>query len=199
MGATTEFRKMEGFTFDAINSKAYLAMSEVARGMEDFAKYGAPSTSYDKGGYNDVRVAVSNYCGAVYALDVDAAYNVTGMTTLVMGEEIAADADGNKCHLDKISNPDNVAMLPGTDILMIGEDTGNHVNNIVWAYNLKNGTLERVVATPLDAETTSPFWYTDINGWGYMTVTTQHPMADQATDAANKESSISVYGPVDFQ
>ena len=198
MGATTELRKEEGITYDEVNKKLYLAMSAIERGMEDNAKGGAANTKYDIGGNNDIRVDY-NYCGVVYELNVDDNLMATDMRGLVTGQPIAEDADGNKCHLDAISNPDNVAMLPGTDILMIGEDTSKHVNNIVWAYNITDGSLTRVVSTPLDAETTSPFWYPDVNGWGYMTAVSQHPMEDQNGDAASKESSISVLGPVKFQ
>ena len=174
MGATTEFRKEEGITFDAANNKLYVAMSAIERGMEDNAKNGEANTKYDIGGNNDIKLT-SNYCGAVYELDVNADMNATNMSAIVMGEEIDTDSDGNKCHLDKVSNPDNVAFLADSNILVIGEDTSKHINNIVWSYDVKTKELTRMLATPTGAETTSPFWYKDINGFGYMTVVTQHP------------------------
>lgn len=190
-GATTEFRKEEGITYDAANKKLYVAMSALERGMEDNKKSGEPNTKYDIGGNNDIKLSESNYCGAVYELNVNDNMEATDMTAIVVGEEIEKDAEGNKCHLDKISNPDNVTFLADSNILVIGEDTSKHVNNIVWAYDVKTKELTRMLATPLGAETTSPFWYKDINGFGYMTVVTQHPDTD-TVDAG--QSSVGVVG-----
>jgi len=191
-GATTEFRKEEGITYDAANKKLYVAMSAIERGMEDNMKSAEANTQYDIGGNNDIKVDY-NYCGAVYEMDVDANMMATTMKAIVVGEMIDEDADGNKCHLDKISNPDNVAMLQNSNLLMIGEDTSKHKNNIVWAYDLKTKELTRMLATPTGAETTSPFWYNDINGYGYMTAVTQHPDEDTNDEG---QSSIGVVGVV---
>ncbi|HHH19360.1 MAG TPA: DUF839 domain-containing protein [Campylobacterales bacterium] len=187
-GATTEFRKEEGITYDEANKKLYVAMSAIERGMEDNAKSGEANTKYDIGGNNDVNLDY-NYCGAVYALDVDADMKATNMTAVVVGEMIEKDADGNSCHLDKISNPDNITFLPNSNILAIGEDTSKHKNNIVWAYDIETKELTRMLATPVGAETTSPFWYTDVNGFGYMTVVTQHPDAETA-DAGQSVAGV---------
>jgi len=191
MGATTELRKEEGITYDEINKKLYLAMSSVERGMED-------NTKYDIGGNNHIKVK-HNYCGAVYELNVDNKLIATDMSTLIVGEPIKKDMAGNSCSLDKISNPDNVSMVQGTDILMIAEDSSKHTNNVVWAYNLKDKSLSRVITTPLDAEATSIFWHKNINGFSYMTAVTQHPMRNQNTTSSNKESSIAVLGPIKFK
>ena len=106
---------------------------------------------------------------------------------------------GNKCAVEGISNPDNVTYLDGSDILVIGEDTSKHENNMVWGLNVVDKKLTRLLTTPLDAETTSPFWHKNINGFGYMTAVSQHPMEDvsDASDA-DKESSVGVIGPIDF-
>ena len=50
MGATTEFRKMEGIAYDPDHNKVYLAMSEVAKAMEGGSKG-------DKGGRDDIKLA----------------------------------------------------------------------------------------------------------------------------------------------
>jgi len=201
MGATTEFRKEEGITFDAENKKLYIAMSSVERGMEDNAKGGVANTKYDIGGNNHIKVDY-NKCGAIYELNVDNNYQATDMTAILTGIPKSYDADSefanNSCDVNAISNPDNVTFLEGTNILVIGEDTGKHENNIVWAYNTDTKALTRIFTTPLDAETTSPFWYKDLNGFGYLSVVTQHPMGDQETDSINKESSIGYVGPFNF-
>ena len=69
MGATTEFRKEEGITYNADQNKLYVAMSSIGKGMEDMAKYGDPSSRYDGNGNNDIRLPY-NPCGAVYELDM---------------------------------------------------------------------------------------------------------------------------------
>ncbi|MEA2028487.1 MAG: hypothetical protein U9N49_05880, partial [Campylobacterota bacterium] len=85
----------------------------------------------------------------------------------------------------------------GTNLLFVGEDTSKHINNVVWSYNLESKELVRVITTPLDAETTSPFWYKNINGFSYMTVVTQHPMEDvEGATAAQKESFVGVLGNI---
>ena len=196
MGATTEFRKEEGITYSPQHNKLYVAMSAIAYGMEDNKKKGSAETKYDVGGHNDIKLPY-NACGGVYALDLNDKYEATNMSAIITGESITEDADGNRCNLNKLSNPDNVTMLEGTDLLFIGEDTSSHINNVIWSFNLETKELLRVLTTPLDAETTSPFWYKNINGFSYMTAVTQHPMEDVA-DASpdSKESFIGVLGPI---
>jgi uncharacterized protein len=195
-GATTEFRKEEGITYSPEHNKLFVAMSAIAYGMEDNAKKGSENTKYDIGGNNDIKLPY-NACGGVYALDLDDDYKATTMSAIITGEAIDEDAYGNTCHLDKISNPDNLTMLEGTDLLFIGEDTSSHQNNIVWSYNLETKELLRVLSTPLDAETTSPFWYKNINDYSYMIAVTQHPMGDVASATADeKESFVGVLGPI---
>ena len=200
MGATTEFRKEEGITFDKNSGTLYVAMSAVAYGMEDNKKNDAANTKYDIGSNNDIKLPY-NPCGAIYALDVnssypeiDSKYVVSNMYSILEGTPTTYDATsiyaGNTCDVNGISNPDNVAFLDGSDILTIGEDTGAHKNNVVWSYNTKSGELTRIFTTPLGAETTSPFWYNDLkNGFGYLSVVTQHP------DAGDKESAVGYVGP----
>jgi secreted PhoX family phosphatase len=192
MGATTEFRKMEGITYSPEHKKLFIAMSAIAYGMEDNMKKGDAETKYDIGESNDIKLPY-NACGAVYSLDVDSSYNTTNMTSILVGTPMAEDAEGNTCRTDGISNPDNVTMLEGTDLLTIGEDTGAHINNMIWTYNLETNELTRILTTPLGAETTSPFWYKNINGYSYMTAVTQHP--DETTDDLG-QSSIGVMGPI---
>jgi len=209
MGATTEFRKEEGITFSPEHNKLFVAMSAISYGMEDNEKQGSAETKYDIGGNNDIKLPY-NPCGGVYALDVatttqkdtlgadiKSAYVVANMHSIINGTPKSYDANssyaGNTCDVDGLSNPDNVTYLKGSNLLFIGEDTSSHLNNIVWAYDLENESLVRTLSTPLGAETTSPFWYENINGFGYMTAVTQHPDAG-TVDAG--ESSIGVMGPI---
>lgn len=40
-----------------------------------------------------------------------------------------------------IASPDNISIMDGQNTLIIGEDTSNHQNDMVWAYNLDSGAL----------------------------------------------------------
>jgi secreted PhoX family phosphatase len=159
LGATTEFRKEEGITFDPDNNKLYVAMSEVTRGMENFMKHGSESDSYDFGGPNDVQLPY-NKCGTVFALDVATdetvgsdyvAQNMYGVVSGTMTEYPAgSDYEGNTCDVDGIANPDNLTMIPGYNTLIIGEDTGSgHQNDAIWTYILSAGSSPGITPPPM--------------------------------------------------
>ena len=186
MGATTEFRKLEGATFDPDTNRFYIAVSRIKRGMLDGDK------KYDKGGANDVRMT-ENYCGAVYALDaasgqkdsaggsIDSDYAFDKMYSLVSGTPRTYDDPNlakNKCDIDQIANPDNLTYLPGSGTLIIAEDTSQHEIDMIWAYDLADGKLTRIQSTPYGSETTAAYWQPDINGWRYLSSIVQDPFAD---------------------
>lgn len=190
-GGTTEFNKMEGITFDPARKVLYIAMSDVDKGMKD-------NDAADKGGPNHIRVPV-NRCGTVYGLDLDANYTATKMYGVVAGiplvkgwggpEDKPYPADGpyakNKCDLNGIANPDNLTFITGYRTLIIGEDTGDgHQNDIVWAYSEDTKGLTRIQTTPYGSETTSPYFYPNINGWGYLMSVVQHPYGESDQDQA---------------
>ena len=185
LGCTTEFRKWEGITYDAKNKKLYTAISEIEYGMEDNQKNGVSNTQYDLGTGNHIRVA-DNQCGCVMEMDVDDHMVATKARMLTCGvpnsdrtaddqERWRASFGGTqKCIVDHIANPDNVAMIPDYNQLIIGEDTSSHDNNLIWIYDLYTGAMTRVASTPVGAETTSPYWYT-VGDWSYMSYIVQHP------------------------
>lgn len=196
MGATTEFRKEEGITFDPDNKVLYVAMSEVANGM-------APASKDDKGGPDQVRLPV-NKCGAVYGLDIrpDAivgsdyvAVNMYGVVNGIM-RDYPKDGDyaNNTCDINGIANPDNVTFMRGRDTLVIGEDTGSgHQNDVIWAYNVKTQALTRIQTTPYGAETTSPYFYPNIAGWGYLMSVIQHPYGESDEDKLSDPADAMAY------
>lgn len=190
LGATTEFRKEEGITYDASTQTLYIAMSEISRGMEDHAKKGKLDSIYDKGGNNDVRLSY-NPCGALYALKLNEQYHATEMRAELTGKAVKK-LFTEQCDLDAIANPDNITFLLNSDILVIGEDSSYHENNMVWSYNIKTKSLQRIMALPRGAEATSPFWYKDINGFGYLLLVVQHP---HVQSEHRGESSVGVLGP----
>lgn len=176
LGGTTEFRKMEGITLDPDTKVMYLAMSAVERGMEDNA-----TDKYNLGTENVIRLP-KNKCGVVYGLQLDDNYVATNMYGVVAGTPISDD-ENNSCHLDSIANPDNVTFLPGYKTLIIGEDTGSgHQNDAIWSYSLASKELTRIMTTPYGSETTSPYFYPDINGWAYLTAVIQHPYGESDED-----------------
>lgn len=206
LGATTELRKEEGITFNPDDYVLYIAISEIAKGMEDGA-------SQDLGGPNQIRLA-KNKCGAVYGLNlqgkrtdtdgnpIDSRYVAYDMWGLVAGQEkdySGTQLSENTCDVDGIASPDNITYLPKYRTLVIGEDTSAHQNDYVWSLDLNSRKLTRIATTPYGSETTSPYWYTDINGYGYLTLVTQHPYGesdeDQAQSPADKESHIGYIGP----
>ena len=210
LGATTEFRKEEGITLDPATKTLFVAMSEVERGMEDNAKGGKPTSKYDKGGSNDIRVA-ANACGAVYALPLgtDAAIGsdwVAKSTSALVAGKPTKYADGspyagNTCDVDGIANPDNVTFIEGSKTLIIGEDTGSgHQNDVIWAYNMERGTLTRILSTPYGSETTSAYAYNNVGGHGYLMAVVQHPYGesdeDKLADPADARAYVGYIGPL---
>ncbi|MGE4268646.1 MAG: alkaline phosphatase PhoX, partial [Deferribacterales bacterium] len=203
LGGTTEFRKMEGITFNAETKIMFLALSEIGNGMLD-------GGSNDTGGYNDIKVA-KNTCGAVYALDLDSDYAATKMYPIVTGVPVTTDygaADdsnaysssgafaNNKCSLDSIANPDNLTFMPGYKTLIIGEDSGaGHENDMIWSYNVEAKTLTRIQTTPYGSETTSPYFYPNYHGFGYLMSVIQHPYGEATTGmpAANATAEKRAY------
>lgn len=196
-GATVELRKEEGLTYDADHNRLYVAISEIANGMEDKAAKGKESAKYDVGGNNDIKLAY-NPCGGVYALDLDQNYVATDMKALVVGKpNVYADGTpwaGNTCDIDGLASPDNISYLPGRDTLFIGEDTGTgHQNDAVWALNMTSGALTRILTTPYGAESTSVYAYPDINGHGYVMAVVQHPYGESDTDKLKSPDEAQAY------
>ena len=192
LGATTEWRKMEGITFNPETNQLYLAMSEISKAM-------LPNTSGDLGGHNHINLESENKCGGVYKLELDREYAATSIAGLVAGipmvtsygaTEDSAEYDGkNKCHLYGLTNPDNISYIPGYNTLIIGKDTGSgHQNDAVWSYNLSTEILTRIQTTPYGSETTFPYVYPDINGFGYIMSVVQHPYGESDQDVEHDAS-----------
>ncbi len=197
LGATTEFRKMEGQVYNPDRNSIYVAISEIGKGMTD------ADEKADKGGRNDIRLA-KNACGAVYELALDEGFVAKTMKAAVVGKptEYAADSPyaGTECDIDGIASPDNVTYIPGYDTLIIGEDTGKgHQNDAIWAVNTGSGALTRIATTPYGAEATSVDWYPNVGGHGYLVAVVQHPYGesdeDKLSDPADARGYVGYIGP----
>jgi len=191
-GATTEFSKMEGITYNPQKKEMYMSMSRAEKGMEDNKYKNEANTKYDKGGSNDIRLEARNHCGVVYKMALDG-YNITTMKSMIEGTPMAEDASGNSCKLDNISMPDNLTFIPNTNTLIIGEDTSYHQNDMIWAYNLTSKKLTRIQTTPYGSETTSPYYYPDINGFGYLMSVVQHPFGESDEDKVKNPDEKRAY------
>jgi len=177
LGATTEFNKMEGVAFNKEDKKLYIAMSYIEKGM-------AKDTSFAK---DDIKVA-KNRCGGTYEVSLASNINDSkgelissdfvpvsmSVPSTLLGEEIATDALGNTCAVDKIANTDNLFYSSRARTLFIGEDSGGHVNNYVWAYNIDTKKLSRILSTPAGAESTGLQVVENMNGFAYIMSNAQH-------------------------
>ncbi len=198
LGATTEFSKMEGGTYDADSSRYYVAMSRIERGMLD------GDEKYDTGGSNDVRLG-ANKCGVVYALEpasdqvdtngaaIDSSYAFTSMYSLLEGSprkyrESGLDANG--CDVNGMANPDNITYLDGSGVLIVAEDSGQHINNMLWAYDVASGSLSRLQTAAYGAEMTGTYWFGDVNGWGYLSSVIQKGLADEEDIISDAELAL---------
>jgi uncharacterized protein len=210
LGATTEFRKEEGITFNPNARKLYVSMTEVSKAMVDTI--------------GDIQVS-ENKCGAVYGLKVstpsetiydskkaviNSKYVVVNTAAEIIGVPVTYPAgspyEAYTCSVNGIASPDNITYLKDKDTLIIGEDTSAHPNDFMWSYDTVSKKLTRIVSTPYGSETTSPYWYKDINGFGYLTLVTQHPFGETETSDADyllvsaasdtqKNSTVGVVGP----
>ncbi len=176
LGATTEFEKFEGVTSNNKDKKVYLAMTRMRDGMEN--KSTDPT--------NHIRIP-KLVAGAVYEINtaagqkdqtgatINSDYAGTAMRGLVLGEDIAKDAIGNTCSVDKICNPDNIKFSEKMRTLFIGEDSSTaHVNNFLWAYNVDTKKLSRVLSITAGGESTGLQAIDNLNGHAYIMSNAQH-------------------------
>ncbi len=139
LGASGEFRKMEGVNInfgladtwwnngaaDGAQAYAYIAMSSYDSTMSD--------------GEGDIQLDGTNgKCGLVYRMklmkNADGLVDVSTMVPAIVGGPYYPDRSVNECNVNNISNPDNLVILNDGRVL-IGEDTGNHENNMVWLFD----------------------------------------------------------------
>jgi secreted PhoX family phosphatase len=196
LGATVEFEKFEGVAYNARDGKAYAAMTRMTNGMEDKSTDAA----------NDIRLK-KNSSGAVYELTlksnqidssgdaIDSDFVPVVMEALVVGEDITADAEGNKSNLDKIASPDNLFFSERMRVLFIGEDSSNHVNNYLWAYHLDTKKLVRILSLPMGAESTGLQVVDNMNGFAYIMSNYQHAGDRNSTAQATFDSIIGGINP----
>jgi len=179
VGASMGFTKMEGTTVNLKDKIAYSALANCNGSMVAGSATNVPG--------NGISIPKALTAGAVMMLNlkggqkdlaggtINSEWMPVDTKALLVGEDIAADALGNTANPDKIASPDNLKFSEKMRTLFIGEDSGNHVNNFLWAYNVDTKALTRVLSTPSGAESTGLHAVDDINGWTYIMSNFQHP------------------------
>ncbi len=178
LGASAGFSKMEGTTVNIKDKIAYSALQNCQDSMVVGNASNVPG--------NGISIPKQLKAGVVMALNLKggqkdtsgAAINSEWMPVdtkaLLAGEDIAADALGNTANPNKIANPDNLKFSEKMRTLFIGEDSGQHVNNFLWAYNVDTKQLSRVMSIPAGGESTGLHAVDEINGWTYIMSNFQH-------------------------
>lgn len=187
LGATSEFTKMEGVTHNAEDRKLYIAMSYIEAGMIDGQNGERPQDHIKlKGDPRDL------FCGGVYES------TLSGSQKDTTGETIKSDwvavtmqarvlgakkplgqtvGQYDQCDTERMANPDNIKYSSEMRTLFIGEDSGMHLNNFLWAYNIDSSSLTRILSAPAGAEHTGLQVVTNLNGHSYIMSNIQHPGA----------------------
>ncbi len=197
-GASLGFTKMEGTSVNAKDKVAYSVISYIRKEM--------------KNGSGGISVEGPN-AGAVYAhtlkggqvddtgAAIDSEWVPVHMAAIpeLVGEDLKEpDALGNLSNPDKIGNPDNIKFSEKLRTLFIGEDSGTHVNNFLWAFNVDTKQLSRLLSTPSGAESTGLHAVDDVNGFTYVMSNFQHAgdwelEKDESTGAVKGGLHVKVY------
>ncbi|GGI55323.1 alkaline phosphatase [Oxalicibacterium solurbis] len=201
-GASMGFTKLEGTTVNIKDKIAYSALQNIQDSMIAGHAANRPETN--------IALPQALRSGGVFAHDlaggqhdtdgaaIDSEWVPARTRALLLGEDIAADALGNKSNPDKIGNPDNLKFSEKMRTLFIGEDSSRHTNNFLWAYHVDTGKLSRLMSLPAGAESTGLHAVDEINGWTYIMSNFQHPGEGTAKAAiADKRLRADVVTAID--
>ncbi len=173
-GGSLGFTKMEGTTVNVKDRIAYSAMSYIRKEMTNGSGGISVKGPYAGGVYaHNLDGGQTDDTGAA----IDSLWVPVHMAAVpdLLGEDLdPADGLGNLANPEKIANPDNIKFSEQLRTLFIGEDSGTHVNNFLWAYNVDSRKLSRLLSTPAGAESTGLHAVDDINGFTYVMSNFQH-------------------------
>jgi hypothetical protein len=185
--ATSELTKMEGQAHSLADKKLWTVISYVRKGMVDGRNGNRPQDHIHLAGE-----AKDLTCGVIYESTlaggqqdsdgnpIASDWVAVDMKALIHGRRQPAGAKTgrfDKCDTERVANPDNIRFSNAMRTLFIGEDSGNHLNNFVWAYNVDTGKLARIFSSPIGGENTGLNVFDDYNGHAYITANIQHPGA----------------------
>ncbi len=177
-GGSMGFSKMEGTTVNIKDKVAYSALAYIQDSMVKGGKgwYEGNGIALDKalksGGILQLPMVGRQKDSA--GKMIESSWVPVSAQALLVGEDIAPDELGNTSHPNKIGNPDNIKFSEKLRTLFIGEDSGRHVNNFLWAYNIDTRELSRILSVPAGAEATGLHAVDEINGWTYILSNFQH-------------------------
>lgn len=139
LGATGEFRKMEGvnINYDLANTWWNAGAADGEQAYMYMAMSSFDATMSDDEGAIQLD-GTDGKCGVVYRMKLvqNSAGDVDALTMVpaIVGGPYYPDRSVNECSVNSISNPDNLVILNDGRVL-IGEDTGNHENNVIWLFD----------------------------------------------------------------
>ena len=185
VGASMGFSKMEGTTVNIKDKVAYSALQNCQDSMVVGGK------GYTAG--NGVSIPKEVKAGAVMALNLQGGlkddkggairsdWMPVDTKALLLGEDyrdaagkLMGDALGNTANPNTVANPDNLKFSEKMRTLFIGEDSGQHVNNFLWAYHIDTKVLSRIMSIPAGGESTGLHAVDELNGWTYIMSNFQH-------------------------
>ena len=179
VGGSMGFSKMEGTTVNIKDKVAYSALQNIQDSMVKTGKgwNEESNIALDKalvaGGVMQLKLGGNKKDQLGNAIKSN--WMPLNISALMIGEDIAQDTLGNLANPDKVSNPDNLKFSEKLRTLFIGEDSGTHINNFIWAYNVDTKKLSRIMSMPSGAEATGLGIVDDLNGFMYITANFQHP------------------------
>lgn len=197
-GASMAFTKMEGTTVNIKDKVAYSALANIQDSMiqGNAAWAEAHNVSFSK----------KITAGGIVAHDLAASQSTVGgqpiisewvpyqSKMLLVGEDIAVDSLGNTANPDKVASPDNLKFSETLRTLFIGEDSGNHPNNFLWAYNVDTKAAPvRLLSTPAGAESTGLHAVDSVNGWTYIMSNFQHAGDMSSLSAELRAATLANY------
>ncbi len=176
-GGSMAFTKMEGTTVNVKDKVAYSAISSIRDSMVEggsgyVASNNVKCKKISAGGVlaHDLKGNLSDDKGQLIQSD----WVPYQSHMILLGEDITTDANGNTANIEKIASPDNLKYSENLRTLFIGEDTGMHLNNYLWAYQIDTKELKRILSCPAGAESTGLHAVDAINGWTYIMSNFQH-------------------------
>ena len=138
MGATAEWRKLEGISIntkraqEAVEGVDTIPGEVVEKAWMYFGIADIDNTMIDGEGDIQLSNRVED-CGGVYRAELGESYNISRIEPLVMGGTYRRTLDGAaRCDVEQLSQPDNVIVMEDGRII-IGED-GFQENNTLWMY-----------------------------------------------------------------
>jgi len=196
-GGSMAFTKMEGTTVNIKDKVAYSALANIQESM-----IGGNAAWVES---HNVKFKSTLKAGGVLGHDlkgsqVDHLNNVINSEwtpyqshMVLMGKDITVDGLGNTADPNNIASPDNLKFSETLRTLFIGEDSGNHTNNFLWAYNVDTKSLDRILSTPAGAESTGLHAVDSVNGWTYIMSNFQHPGDSSKLSAELKAKVLENY------